>query len=263
MTGEEAHLLVERRDDDIVVATLNRPKARNTVSFDMWEAFGNMLSEIEADTPVRALVLRGAENYFSSGGDVKIPPARGEGALRLGKRLEIGQRVLSRLQALPVPTIAAVEGGAWGVAWGMTMCCDIVFAGEGVQFGAPFVNLGIVPDGGIAWHLTRRLGRGRASDILLSCRTLGTAEALELGLITHVVPDGQAVESALAYASALGDGNRQAVEIAKRLIHEAESSSLEASLALELAYCHITQGGEELAKARAAFIARSQARKKG
>ena len=56
MTGEEAHLLVERRDDDIVVATLNRPKARNTVSFDMWEAFGNMLSEIEAETPVRALV---------------------------------------------------------------------------------------------------------------------------------------------------------------------------------------------------------------
>jgi len=261
--SEEQHLLIERTDDGIVIATLNRPKARNTVSFDMWEAFGNLLSELEADTPARALILRGAENYFSSGGDVKIPPARGEGALRLGKRLEIGQRVLARLQALPVPTIAAVEGGAWGVAWGMTLSCDIVIAGESVQFGAPFVNLGIVPDGGIAWHLTRRLGRQRASDILLSCRTLGVTEAQALGLLNQIVPDGTAVDAALAYARGLGQGNRQAVEIAKRLIHEAESSSLDASLALELAYCHITQGGEELAAARAAFVARSAARKQG
>lgn len=261
--SEVAHLLIERTDDDIVIATLNRPRARNTVSFDMWEAFGNLLAELEADTPARALVLCGAGNYFSSGGDVKNPPARGEGALRLGKRLEIGQRVLARLQALPVPTIAAVEGGAWGVAWGMTLCCDIVIAGTSVQFGAPFVNLGIVPDGGIAWHLTHRLGRQRASDILLSCRTLGAVEAEALGLLNQVVGDGTAVETAIAYARGLGQGNRQAVEIAKRLIHAAESSSLEASLALELAYCHITQGGAELVAARAAFIARSAARKPG
>ncbi|MCB2047480.1 MAG: enoyl-CoA hydratase/isomerase family protein [Novosphingobium sp.] len=261
MSADQGDLLIERRDDGIVVATLNRPKARNTVSFDMWEAFGELLSELESDTPARALILQGAENYFSSGGDVKIPPARGEGALRLGKRLEIGQRALSRLQALPMPTIAAVETGAWGVAWGMTLCCDLVFAGESTQFGAPFVNLGIVPDGGIAWHLTQRLGRGRASDILLSCRVLGTGEAKELGLLTHVVPDGQALDAALAYAANLGEGNRQAVEITKRLIHEAEASSLDAALALELAYCHITQGGEELARARAAFLARSEARK--
>ncbi len=261
MSAEEGDLLVDWRDDGIVVATLNRPRARNTVSFDMWAAFGDLLSELEADTPARALILQGAENYFSSGGDVKIPPARGEGALRLGKRLEIGQRVLSRLQALPVPTIAAVETGAWGVAWGMTLCCDMVFAGESAQFGAPFVNLGIVPDGGIAWHLTRRLGRGRAADILLSCRALGTTEARELGLVTHVVPDGQSLEAALTYADNLGEGNRQAVEIAKRLIHEAETCSLDAALALELAYCHITQGGDELARAREAFLARSQARK--
>jgi len=260
--NEESDFLVERGEDGVVVATMNRPKARNTVSFAMWEGFSQLLDELESETPARALVLCGAANYFSAGGDVKIPPAQGEGALRLGKRLEIGQRVISRLRALPVPTIAAVEGGAWGVAWGMTLCCDIVFAGESTKFGAPFVNLGVVPDGGLAWHLTRQLGRRLASDILLSCRTIDAKEALALGLINRLVPDGRTVEEATAYASTLGQGNRMAVELAKRMIHEAEGCSLEASLAQELAYCQITQDGEELALARAAMAARSAAQGK-
>jgi enoyl-CoA hydratase/carnithine racemase len=261
--SDEPHLLVERGEDDVVIATLNRPRARNTVSYRMWEELGRLLDELESETPARALVLCGAADYFSGGGDVKVPPAGGEGALRLVKRLEIGHRVLSRLRALPVPTIAAVEGGAWGIAWSITMCCDVVFAAESAIFAAPFVNLGIVPDGGLAWHLTRQLGRRVASDILLSGRTIDASEALALGVINRIVPDGAAVAKARAYGGALGQGNRMAVELAKRMIHEAESCSLEASLAQELALCHITQGGEELARARAAFAARSAVRAKG
>jgi len=259
---EAAEFLHERTDDDIVVATINRPRARNTASFGVWEGFARMLTELEDDTPARALVLCGAGNYFSSGGDVKNPPARGEGALRLGKRLEVGQRVLARLQALPFPTIAAVEGGAWGVGWGMALSCDMLFAAESAQFGAPFVNLGIVPDGGVAWQLVRQLGRRKAADILLSCRTLGAREAYDLGLASHVVPDGTAVDAALAYARQMGKGNRQALELAKRMIAQAETASLADCMAAELAYCHITQGGEELARARAEFIARQAAKKK-
>lgn len=255
-------LIFERTEDGIVIATLNRPQARNTVSFGMWEAFAGMLTELEDGTPPRALILSGAQGYFSAGGDVKIPPARGEGALRLGKRLELGQRVLARLQALPFPAIAAVEGGAWGVGWSMALCCDLLFAGESAQFGAPFVNLGIVPDGGLAWQLVRQLGRRKASDILLSCRTLGARECFDLGLASHVVPDGTALDATLAYVRAMGKGNRQALELAKRMIAQAETASLAECMATELAYCHITQGGEELARARAEFAARSAAKKK-
>ena len=262
MSEETPDLIFERTEDDIVVATMNRPAARNTASFGMWEEFARMLTELEDGTPARALVLRGAGGYFSSGGDVKNPPARGEGALRMGKRLELGQRVLARLQALPFPTLAAVEGGAWGVAWGMALSCDLLFAAESAQFGAPFVNLGIVPDGGVAWQLVRQLGRRKAADILLSCRTLGARECHDLGLASHVVPDGTAVEAALAYARTMGKGNRQALELAKRMIAQAETAPLAECMAAELAYCHITQGGEELARARAEFAARSAAKKK-
>lgn len=256
-------LVVERTDDGIVIATLNRPKARNTVSFAMWEALGRLVAELEDESPARALIIQGAEGFFSAGGDVKVPPARGNGALAKAKRLEIGQRVLNRIQALPMPVIAAVEGGAHGVGWGIALACDLLFAGAGVQFGAPFVKIGVVPDGGVAWMLTRELGRRKAAELLLSCRTISAAQAHALGLVNDVVPDGQALEAALAFARSMGDGNVQAIELTKRLIHGAESSDRAASHALELAFCHITQGGEELARARAAFIARSAAKKHG
>ena len=259
---EAPHLLVEHGADDVVLITLNRPYAKNTVSFAMWEAFAAALTQIEEGTPPRALVIRGAEGYFSSGGDVKNPPARGEGALARGKRLEMGQRVIARLAALPVPTIAAVEGGAWGVAWGLALACDVLFAGASASFGAPFVNLGLVPDGGVAWYLTRQLGRRRASEIIYSGRTVTAEEAHSLGLVSRLVPDEEVVASALAFARGIGEGNRHAVELTKRMIHQAESSDLAGAHALELAFCHLTQGSEEAVRAREAFLARAAARKK-
>lgn len=262
MSGEStADLLVERLDGDIVVVTLNRPQAKNTVSFGMWEAFARLLTEVEAGTPPRALVIRGAGGYFSSGGDVKNPPARGEGALNLAARLELGQRCIRRLAALPVPTIAAVEGGAWGVSWGLALACDVLIAGEGASFGAPFLKFGLAPDGGVAWFLTRQIGRRRASEIVYSGRPVPAAEAEALGLVSKLVPDAEVIDAALAFAQGIGGGNRHASELTKRLIHASDEGSLETTLGLELAYCHQLQSGDEARRAREGFIARSAARK--
>lgn len=262
MTDEAPDLLVERDADDVVVITLNRPRAKNTVSFAMWELFAEALTVIEAGTPPRAIVIRGAEGHFSNGGDVKNPPARGEGALARAKRLELGQRVIARLAALPVPTIAAVEGGAWGVSWGLALACDVLFAGPGTVFGAPFVNLGLVPDGGVAWFLTRQIGRRRASEIIYSGRTVSAEEAFSLGLVSRLVPDEEVASAAIAFARAIGEGNRHAVELSKRMIHQAEGSDLAGAQALELAFCHLTQGSEEAVRAKEAMLARAAARKK-
>ncbi len=254
-------LLVERGDDGVILVTLNRPRAKNTVSFAMWEAFADLLTEIEASTPPRALVICGAEGWFSNGGDMKNPPARGEGAMNLAARLELGQRAIRRLSALPVPTIAAVEGGAWGVAWGIALACDVLIAGASASFGAPFVRYGLVPDGGVSWYLTRAAGRRIASEIVYSGRAVPVEEAARLGLVSRIVPDGPVVAAALAFARGVGDGNRHATELSKRLIHASETASLENAHALELAYCHQLQSGEEAIRAREGFAARSAARK--
>lgn len=261
--ADEPDLLVQRDADDVVLVTLNRPRAANTVSFAMWEAFAALLTEIEHGTPPRALVICGAGDHFSNGGDVKNPPARGEGALHLAARLELGQRVIQRIAALPVPTIAAVKGGAWGVAWGLALACDVLIAGDGASFGAPFLKFGLAPDGGVGWFLTRQLGRRRAAEILLSGRAVPAAEALASGLASRLVPDGEVVAAALDFARGLGDGNRRATELTRRLIGQAEDSSLAASLALELAYCHQLQSGDEAKIAREKFVARAAAAKAG
>jgi enoyl-CoA hydratase/carnithine racemase len=99
--GTAPELLLDMRDDGVAVITLNRPRAKNTVSFAMWEQFSAVLDRLENDTPARMLVLCGAEGYFSNGGDVKLPPARGEGALALAARLEMGQRIIRRLRRCP------------------------------------------------------------------------------------------------------------------------------------------------------------------
>ena len=242
-------LLVERGADGVILVTLNRPRAKNTVSFAMWEAFADLLTEIEKGTPPRALVICGADNWFSNGGDMKNPPARGEGALNLATRLEMGQRAIRRLSALPMPT------------WGIALACDVLIAGASASFGAPFVRYGLVPDGGVSWYLTQTAGRRVASEIVYSGRGVPVEEAMRLGLVSRIVPDGTVLEAALAFARGVGDGNRHATELSKRLIHASESASLENAHALELAYCHQLQSGDEAIRARESFAARSAAKK--
>lgn len=249
----EAALLVDQLPDDVVLITLNRPRAKNAVSFEMWAEFSAALDRIETGTPPRALVLRGAGDYFSRGGDMKVPPARGAGALSAAARLEMGQRIITRLRNLPVPVIAAVEGGAFGIGWSLAMACDIILVSETAVFGAPFVNFGVVPDGGSAWFLSRRIGRYRAAELIFSGRTITAEEALALGLASRVVPAGTAVAAACEFAATLGQGNRHAAELTKRLLQGADSGDLAANHALELAYCAICQAGPEVARGREAF----------
>lgn len=258
MQAADSRLLVEHQDDGVVLVTLNRPEAKNAVSFEMWRAFAALLDQLEHDSPARALVITGAGGFFSVGGDMKIPPAGGDGALAPATRLEWGQRIIARLARLPIPTIAAIEGGAYGVGWSLALACDLIFAAEDARFGAPFVDFGLAPDGGAAWFLAKRIGRHRAAELLLSSRAIDAREALALGLASGLTAPKAAADHALAFAAGIGKGNRHAVELTKRLLHDAETGTLESCHALELAYCAILQRGDELARAREAFATRNK-----
>jgi 2-(1,2-epoxy-1,2-dihydrophenyl)acetyl-CoA isomerase len=252
-TADDARpILVEEPREGIALLTLNRPRARNAVSFELWEALGEAIERIAAPTPPRAVVLTGSEGFFCAGGDIKAPPARGSGAASAAARLELGQDVMGRLRALPAPVIAAVEGGAYGIGWSLALACDVIVASEESRFRAPFLSLGLVPDGGCAWFLQRALGRYRAAEILFSERIVLAREAAALGLVSQLVPAGTALQSALDFATACGGDNRHAVELAKRLLAAADSADLPAYGRLELAYGVLCQKGEEVARVRAA-----------
>lgn len=243
-------VLLERLEHDVVRIVINRPNVRNALSFAVWEGIAAALDQIEQETPPRAVIICGAEGYFSAGGDIKVAPARGDGALHRAARVEMAQRVIHRLRAFPAPTFAAVEGGAIGLGWSLALACDMIIAADNVRFQAPFANMGIVPDGGLIWFLIQRLGRYRASEILFSGRVVDAAEAHAAGLTTRLVQPGRTVEIALEMAATLGSGNRRALELIKRLVHQAETSDLSDVNVTELAYCQISQGGDEIIRSR-------------
>jgi enoyl-CoA hydratase/carnithine racemase len=228
-------VVVEDRDDGVTLLTLNRPRQRNSLISQSWDELAAALERVAREERARAVVLTGGSGFFSSGGDLKSTPALGRGAFAPAGRLQLAQSVLSRLRALAVPVIAAVEGGAVGLGWSLVLSCDLVVAAENAFFAAPFVARGVVPDGGAAWYLVERLGRHRASELLLTDARLDAARAEQLGLVNILCAPGKAGQRAMEVAAGIVAADPGAVELTKRLLGRAEGISLEQYLPLELA----------------------------
>jgi enoyl-CoA hydratase/carnithine racemase len=148
---------------------------------------------------------------------------------------------MEELKAMPVPTIAAVEGAAVGLGWSLALSCDLVVASEDSFFSAPFVARAVVPDGGLGWRLTQQLGRHRAASLLLRGTRLDAAEAHRLGLVSEVVEPGSAIARADQITDEIAAADAGAVEMTKRLINAAEAAQLATFQPLELAIATIAQ----------------------
>jgi 2-(1,2-epoxy-1,2-dihydrophenyl)acetyl-CoA isomerase len=243
---------VERRNSALV-ATLSRPAVRNALNFAAWEELDRVIGIAEGDTEVRALILTGDDTIFSAGGDMKNVEGRGGALMRDAARLKYLQTVLARLARAPVPTLAAVEGPAIGVAWGLVMTCDFVIAGRDATFIAPFVERSLVPDGGLAWHLVRALGRLRATEILLTNRTLGADEAASYGLVSEVVDAGGAAARAESIAERVAAASRDTTQLTLRALRRAEQAEYRDYLDTELELAALNLHNPEVAAARLSF----------
>ncbi|WP_156688028.1 enoyl-CoA hydratase/isomerase family protein [Mycobacterium sp. Marseille-P9652] len=245
--------LIRREDrDGVAVVLLNRPRQRNALRYESWTELSDVLHSVVADD-VRGVVLAGADGFFCAGGDLKTGPAHGSGPLGPAGRVEHAQRVMEQLKAVPVPTIAAVEGAAVGLGWSLALACDLVVCASDAYFAAPFVARAVVPDGGLAWRLTQQLGRHRAASLLLRGARLSAAEGERLGLVTDVVEPGSAIACAEAIAGDLARADAGAVEMTKRLISSAEAAQLAAFHPLELAMATVAQQRSAAAAGRAAY----------
>jgi enoyl-CoA hydratase/carnithine racemase len=249
----DAPLIVERHSAHVATITINRPAARNALSFEFWEHMLVAIADLSNDADLRALVLTGAGGYFSAGGDLKVPPARGAHATAPVARLELAHRALAGLREMRVPIIAAVERGAAGLGWSLALACDMIVATSDTTFAAPFVARGVVPDGGTGWFLVRRLGRYRTAELLFGGASLSAQEAHQLGLVNRVVDPGTALAAALDWAAALPTSSPHAVELTKRLLGEAERSDFAGYLNAEMLTGTLTQLGPEAARARENF----------
>jgi enoyl-CoA hydratase/carnithine racemase len=240
--------------DGILTVTLNLPEKRNPISeTEVIDALCDILEKADADIAVRAVILTGAGSAFSSGGDVKkmVPGGGLRDALpaQTRRNYKTGiQRLPLLFQALEVPIVAAVNGPAIGAGCDLACMCDIRIASENAKFAESFVKLGIVPGDGGAWLLQRIIGVSKATEMTLTGAIIDAAEALACGLVSRVVPADALMETATAIARQIADNPPHGVRMAKRLIRQAQESSLAAVLDMSAAMqalAHATADHEE------------------
>lgn len=188
-----------RQDGAVRILEMQAPTRLNALSIHMREVLRTHLREAHEDPAVRSLVLTGAGEAFSAGGDVRQmaqqpPPDVAR------QRLDVLHDVVRLILAGPKPVVAAVEGIAYGAGLSLAAACDHVIAGESSRFSAAFGRIGLVADCGLFWTLPQRVGIGPTRDMLMTGRPVDVAEALRIGLVDASVPAGTALERALEKA---------------------------------------------------------------
>jgi 2-(1,2-epoxy-1,2-dihydrophenyl)acetyl-CoA isomerase len=234
----EQNVLYEARGS-VAFVTLNRPQALNSFTRAMHRDLWAALDRLEGDPSMRALVITGAGRGFCAGAD--LAEFDFEPGPDLVKRADPGPVIdqafnptVRRLQALRVPTIAAVNGVAAGAGASLAMTCDLAVAASNAVFIQAFSRIGLVPDAGGSWFLVKRLGLARALGCALLGDKLSASDAKEQGMIWDVVPDGQdCVEAAMQLAQRLAELPTKALVETRKLLRAAASNDLETQLDLE------------------------------
>ena len=238
-----------------VVELVNPPL--NLVTRALVAALDDALATLEAADPgdVRAVVVTGSgERAFSAGSDVREFEAQRGPAGR--DRFAAEEALMSRLAALPMPTIAAIEGNALGGGLALALACDLRVASERARLGLPEVRLGVIPGAGGTQRLPRVVGDARARELILAGRVLTAADAERIGLVHEVVPAGGAVARALEIGEEIAERGPLAVREAKRLLDAAIDSPLEAGIAAEIEASVRIFGTEDAREGATAFLAR-------
>jgi enoyl-CoA hydratase len=231
--GEEPHALIERRDH-VLIVTMNRPAARNALSGPMLELMRQAWDTVDADPDIRACILTGAGGAFCAGADLKAMTSSHPGDRFRGGDLDVSViEPLLKGRRLTKPLIAAVEGPAIAGGTEILQACDIRVAGESARFGVSEARWGLFPLGGSAVRLVRQIPYTVAADLLLTGRHVTAAEALSIGLIGHVVADGQALGRALEIAAAIAANGPIAVRAILQVIRDTEGMPENEAFALE------------------------------
>ncbi|WP_242394444.1 enoyl-CoA hydratase-related protein [Anaeromyxobacter oryzisoli] len=255
------NLIVEVADG-VATVTVNRPKQLNALDRKTLEELSAAIDQIGRDRAVRALVITGAgDKAFVAGADIAAMSRLGAAEAR--DFAALGHRVFAQLEALPVVTIAAVNGFALGGGCELTLACDLVYASERARFGQPEVNLGLVPGFGGTQRLTRRVGPMRAKELVLTGDMVDAATAKAMGLCLEVVAPEKLLEHARGKARTVASRGPVAVATAKRLIQQGADLSLAEANGLERQGFAGLFGGEDAKEGMRAFLEKRPPRWKG
>ena len=197
--AESPELIASTAGDGVAVLVLNRPAELNAWTYRLEELFFAALDAAAGDPSVRVVVVTGAGRAFCAGASMRL---LGDGD-RSGRPDRAIRRRLCELVEFPKPVIAAINGPAAGIGFGLALSCDLRFAAADAKLTTSFARLGLVAEHGVAWLLPRLVGDAHARDLLLSGRTVTGAEAAAMGLVNRAVTGPDTLAEALAYARLL------------------------------------------------------------
>src|SRR5579859_2116832 len=218
-------------EDGVAVVTINRPERKNAVTLAMREEITRIFERAQDDSAIRAVVLTGTGPDFSAGADIT---EMGTGGVRGSMAKMRNQHRMSRaVAATGKPVIAAVTGVCMGASWSLALQSDIVVAAEDARFQFAFRHIGLAPDGGAAFLLTRYLPIQRAKEIIYSGRFVSGAEAGALGLALHVLPSEDVLPKATELARSFAEAPTIALSMAKRQFEAAPAQSYSEALDFE------------------------------
>jgi enoyl-CoA hydratase len=251
----------------VQVLTLDRPDRLNAMSRELIKDLHAALDAVALDDSCRVVVLTGAGRGFCAGLDLREPRRRGEGPGLGGRSPQAGMRaqqaiaaLVPKLRNLRQPVIAAVNGPAAGGGFALALASDIRIAATSATFNAAFVRIGLSGcDIGVSWLLPRLIGAGVSHELLLTGRRVRADEALRLGLVSQVVPDGQVLDAALESAALICANSPMGVWMTKEVAwSQLEVGSLQAGIDLENRTQILTSFTQDHVEQLAAFVEKRQ-----
>lgn len=250
----EQAVLYELRGN-VAWVTLNRPEAMNAMSPEIMDGIAEALDRIEVAEDVRAVVLTGAGRAFCAGGDLKFfrrTLGAGERA-RFMDFLRQGLAIMRRFEMLPVPTIAAVNGVAVAGGLELILCCDLVVASDSARIGDGHAKFGIIPGGGAAIRLPRKLPVALAKQLLFTGKLVPAAELERWGLINQVVPAAELETAVTALAEAMTRNSPLGLRWIKQLVNDGLDQPLDPALRSEMHAFESYAASEDIMEGLTAF----------
>lgn len=239
--------------DRVGVLTFNRPKALNALNPKTLDELDDVIERVRRDESIRVLVLTGAgEKAFVAGADISEFPKMNP--LQARVFAEKGQEIFFKLEQLPIPVIACVNGFALGGGCELAMSCDFIYASDKARFGQPEINLGIIPGFGGTQRLSRLIGRAKAKELCMSAEMIDAQQAKELGLVAKVFPADQLIEETMKTAGAISTKAPAALRAIKHVIDRGSDVDLKSGCMLEAEAFGTSFAGQDAKEGVSAFL---------
>jgi enoyl-CoA hydratase/carnithine racemase len=252
--------IIVDRADGIVTVTLNQPKKKNAISFEMWAGLVEVFQEVAQNPEDRAMVLTGADGNFSSGADLTSGSKDPRHQL---DRMQYFSHTALALHEVSKPVIAKVDGVAVGAGLNLALGCDLIVASDRARFSEIFAQRGLSVDMGGSWILPRLIGIHKAKELLLLAEILDAAEAERIGIVNRVVPQAELDGFVQGWAERLAAGPTLALQMTKRMTNSGLQMSLSEMLHWESMAQAVTATTQDSEEAMRAFLGKREPNFKG